>query len=168
MSELREGPHVAVAAAHGMANQVEVAQAQGRNEAVNVALVSFDAVIAVKGPVAIAVAPLVQGDDVVVLGQGEADEVPAVGLLGTAVQHHHQRSAGLPPFQVVEIHAVDQDAAVHRLILLGKGDPLLSRGLVQGKPQGMRSHNGYLRTGRVVCPNDNRDGWRVKRGMLPV
>ena len=82
----------------------------------------------------------VEGEDVIVHGQGEAHEVPAVGLLGTAVEHQDEGLAGFAPFQVVEVHSVDLRLPVFRFVFHGKGDTLLPRRLVQGQTKGMRSH----------------------------
>ena len=85
-------------------------------------------------------ATLVHGDDVVVLGEGEADEVPAVGLLAAAVEHDDEGIPGDAPFEVVEVHPVDGNIPVGGLVFQGEGDAFLAGRLVQCQPQRMRSH----------------------------
>ena len=161
------GPNVAVAPAHRVADEVKVGQIQGRHKAVDVPLVGFQRIIAGGGPIAVAVAPLVQGDNVVMLGQGQADKVPTVGLLGTAVEHHDQRIARPAPFQIVEGHPVDLDVPVGRFILPGERHPFLPRRLVKGQTQGMRSHSRNLQVGLSwVRLHNNPDNRAVKLGTF--
>ena len=119
---------------------MKAVQPQRGDEPVNVSLVRFYRIVTVGRPIAVAVAPLVQRQDVVMLGEGKAHKIPAVGLLRPTVQHHHQRVARAAPFQVMEVHAIDRYLMIGGLVFQGKRHPFLTSGLVQRQPQGMRSH----------------------------
>ena len=55
--------------------------------------------------------PLIEGDAVVLVVEGEADEIPAVGRQAPAVEEQ-QRGALAAPVEIVEPHAVDDDVVV--------------------------------------------------------
>ena len=129
---MASSPDEGVAAAHGMAYQDETVQAQGVYKAVDVCLLGLDGVVAVGSPVAVPVASLVQGQDVEPVGKGQADEVPAMGLLAPAMEHQDRWVGGVSPLQVVKIQPVDLDVPVGGYILLGEGDTHLARRLVEG------------------------------------
>ena len=110
------GVEEGVPAAHGEAGQDAFLYAEGFDEGGEV----FDeplAGIAVDGPAAAAVAPLVEGVDVVVGRHGFGELVPDVGLSGVAVHADEGRVALGAPIEVTEANAVEGD----ELFLIGDG-----------------------------------------------
>ena len=75
-----------VAAAHRQAHQHEVPQPYGLCDGVQVLLLSVGGVVAVRRPIAVAVAPLVERHDVEAVAQGQRDEVPGVARLREPVE----------------------------------------------------------------------------------
>ncbi len=127
------GEDVAVASTHGMADDDEVLQAEGFGDGVKVSLVGVEGVVGVGGPLAIAVSAGIEGDDVVAVGEGEGDEIPAVGLLADAVEHEQGGTVGAAPLQVVESEAADFDFAVLRGRFRLEGNVEASGGFVEGE-----------------------------------
>jgi hypothetical protein len=63
-------------------------------------------------PVRVAVAALIEADDVVRPRERRRDLVEAVGGLRAAVQHEERRRRGRAPLEIVEAQAAEDDAAV--------------------------------------------------------
>ena len=123
-----------------MSHQRETVQRYCLHKTVDILLLGFYGVIAVPRPVAIAVAPLVQDNKMKLFGEGQADEVPAMGLLAIAVEHQDGRVGRIAPFQIVKVHPINLNRLVNRLIFLGKRHSHLSCRIVKGQAQGMRRH----------------------------
>jgi hypothetical protein len=68
----------------------------------------------IRGPVAVAVAALFQGVDVVLIADSSRELVPAMAVLTAAVQEEHRRSL-CPlhaPVEIVELEPADADVPV--------------------------------------------------------
>src|SRR5262249_29673362 len=72
-------------------------------------------VVSGRRPVGIAVATLVESQNVVVGGQVGCDLVPTVGGLRAAVEEQEGRAAGGPPVEEVEAESTERRGAVLRL-----------------------------------------------------
>ena len=91
----------------------------------------FGAVFGVAGPLAVAVAALVEGVDVEAVGEVEGDEVPGVGGLVAAVEEEEGRVAGVAPFEQVEAEVVGDDVAGDIAEVWGVGDAEVGGALEQ-------------------------------------
>ena len=91
-----------IAAPHGMPNHHHGSQAQRRYNVGDILHLSVACIVAIGRPLALPVAPLVQGDDVMVVAEGQSGEVPRVGRLGTTVEEQHRWLPLIAPVQVVE------------------------------------------------------------------
>ena len=89
-----------VASAGRVSHEHEVSQGEGLDHRLHVLDVVVEAVPV--GPLAVAVAPVVQGHDVIVLAHGGGEDVPAPGAVLESVQKHHRRGRGVAPPEVVE------------------------------------------------------------------
>ena len=110
------GVEEGVPAAHRKAGEDALGDAVGFDEGGEVIDEAL-AGVAVDGPAAAAVPPLVEGVDVEVGGHGLGEFVPDVGLAGVAVHADEGRVAGRAPIEVAEADAVEGD----EFFLVGDG-----------------------------------------------
>ena len=102
------------APAHRQAEEREPPEAEAIHDHREVVGHGRHAVVAVGRDVAISVAALVERDDVPPRDEPGGEAVPGPGVAGDAVEEHEGRSAGIAPFDVVEIDAVDVDRSVEK------------------------------------------------------
>ena len=86
------------------ADEDELVEPEMVDEPLGVGDLSADRIVQVVGPVAVAVAALVERDAVVVVAQGEAAQIPGVCIERAAVQKDDRRQMLVAPIEVVEAH----------------------------------------------------------------
>src|SRR5439155_1286725 len=131
------------------------------------------AVAALGRPVGVAVATLVEGEDVVITRQVGRDLVPAVRGLRAAVEEQHGRLASGAPVEEVEAEAVERRGAVGRGGDHGSG--LARQGAICPGSRAALTPGTVVKlfTGSVIPPGadtvvkvedtEERDGWVVVR-----
>ena len=100
------GEGQAIAASHGMPHQGEGIQAQCVAEADQVGQIGVSRVITVTGPIAVAPAPLIQRQNVIILAERQRNVIPRVGVTPQAVDEEDVRRALVAPIQIVELHLI--------------------------------------------------------------
>ena len=125
-------------------------------------------VVELAAPLGVAVAALVEGVDVVAVGQVQADEVPRVRRLVAAVEQHHRRRGRVAPLGEVEAHAAQDrlagDVAHGRLV----GDPEVAGALEQAGELGRRPHVTAGRGPRRTRSGTRRPTLRGRRRRSPA
>ena len=94
-------PH-GVAPAHREADEQEVFQFELSDEGVQIATVSRRRIIAIRRPAAVAMSPLVEGDNPIVMLHRGGKVGPGVRRLSDPMQEQQRRSAPLAPLEVAQ------------------------------------------------------------------
>src|SRR3990170_2218410 len=103
-----------VVTAHGMADEGHGPPAESLHHPEQIPAEVLGPVGGRLGPLALAVPPLIQGEDVEAVGEGGRHGVEPVGVGRPAVEEQETREAGSAPFEAVEAQGVDGQAAASR------------------------------------------------------
>ena len=100
-----------------MPNQCKRVEAQRGTEIEEVGHIGCRRIDAILGPLAIATAPLIQGQDVVVFTHSGGKVVPGVGMPSQPVEEHHRRVIRGSPIEIMQLQTIGHNGLVLWLYL---------------------------------------------------
>ncbi len=105
------------AATHGKPHQDRASEAQRVDDSREITQVCATAVVMVAGPLAITMATLIDGDDMVLVTERQRSEIPHMSVLSASVETQHGRLVVAAPIEVMEVEALDVEEPAYRLPL---------------------------------------------------
>ena len=143
------GPGQGIGAAQRHADEDESIEAEAVDEGVEVGDVALGRIVHLGRPLAVAVAPLVEGEAVALEPEGGADEIPGVDVEPAPVQEQHRGLAARAPVQIVEAHPSQDDVMRLGQDQFGKREPGGGRGQHQVRAELVGAQAHESRSSRI-------------------